>query len=317
MPYNNLIDRSEAGALIPEDVSRDIIQSLPEASAVMSVARRLPNMPTNKQRMPVLSLFPAAYFVNGDTGLKQTTEMNWSNKYLNAEEIAVIVPIPEAVIDDADYDIWGEVRPRIVEAMGKTFDQAVFYGTNAPASWPTHLVGGCTASGHVVDLSDVIAASGDIYDAVMGEAGVLAYVEGDGFMVNGHVAALTMKAKLRGLRDSQKQPIFTRSMQDGTRYELDGEPLIFPRNGSIVPASSLLISGDWDQLVFSIRQDVTYKLLDQAVIQDNTGAIVYNLAQQDMVALRVVMRLAWQLPNPINQINPTEASRYPFALLKP
>lgn len=317
MPFNNMIARSEADALIPEDVSREITQSLPEASAVMSVARRLPNMPTNKQRMPVLSLFPAAYFVNGDTGLKQTTEINWANKYLNAEEIAVIVPIPEAVLDDADYDIWGEVRPRIVEAMGKTFDQAVLYGTNAPASWPTDLVAAATAAGHVVDLSDVITGGGDIYDAVMGETGVLAYVEEDGFMVNGHLAALTMKAKLRGLRTEDGQPIFVRAMQEGSRYELDGEPLIFPRNGSMVPANALQISGDWDQLVFSIRQDVTYKLLDQAVIQDNTGAIVYNLAQQDMVALRVVMRLAWQLPNPINQINPTEATRYPFAILKP
>lgn len=317
MPFNNMIARSEADALIPEDVSREIIQELPEASAVMSVARRLPNMPTNKQRMPVLSLFPAAYFVNGDTGLKQTTEINWANKYLNAEEIAVIVPIPEAVIDDADYDIWGEVRPRIVEAMGKTFDQAVLYGTNAPASWPADLVAAATAAGHVVDLSDVIGGGGDIYDAVMGETGVLAYVEEDGFMVNGHLAALTMKAKLRGLRSEDGVPIFVRAMQEGSRYELDGEPLIFPRNGSIVPANALQISGDWDQLVYSIRQDVTYKLLDQAVIQDNTGAIVYNLAQQDMIALRVVMRLAWQLPNPINQVNPTEATRYPFAILKP
>ena len=64
-------------------------------------------------------------------------------------------------------------------------------------------------------------------------------------------------------------------------------------------------------------QDVTYKVLDQAVIQDpSDGSILYNLAQEDMVALRVVMRLGWEIPNPVNALNETE-TRFPFASLKP
>lgn len=313
MAYNSQITRSDATALIPEEVSREIIQTVPEQSAVMRMARRLPNMTRAQLRMPVLSGLITANFVSGDTGLKQTSEVAWANKYINAAELAVIVPIPETVLDDVDYDVWGEIRPRVVEAFGKAFDMAVLYGTNKPGDWPDGLVTGATAASQAVTLG----TGADIFDDIMSEDGVIAKVEEDGFMVSGHIAALALRAKLRSLRDNQGLPIFVRTVQAATPYELDGVPVDFPKNGAVDAAQSLLISGDWSQLVYSIRQDVTYKVLTEAVIQDAGGTIQYNLAQQDMVALRVVMRLGWQLPNPINQINATEATRYPFAVLLP
>lgn len=309
-----LIDRSGASALMPEDVSREIIQDIPQASAVLSLFRRLPNMTRAQQRMPVLSLFPSAYFINGDTGQKKTTKIAWENKYLNAEEIAVIVPIPEAVLNDADYDIWGEVRPRLLEAIGKVVDGAMLFSTNAPSSWPDGLVTAAIAAGNSIALG----TGTDIYDDIMGESGVLALVENDGFMVNGHIAAMTMKAKLRGLRDTNGQPIFVRDMQVKTGYTLDGEVMYFPKNGAFDATEALLISGDFNNAVYSIRQDVTYKLLTEATLYDTDGVTpLYRLAEQDMVALRVVIRLAWQVPNPITQLQSDADLRYPFAVLTP
>ena len=310
---NNMIDRSGVEALIPEDASREIIQGVPKYSAVMQLATKAPNMSRKQRRVPVLSTLPTAYFVDGDTGLKQTSEQAWANKYFNAEELAVIIPIPEAVLDDADYDIWGEVKPRIMEAMGIAFDRAVLFGENAPSSWPQDILTAATSAGKVVTLG----TGADLYDDLVGENGVISLVEESGYMATGHVAAMKMRGKYRSLRTKDGSPIFKTSVQSGTSYELDGSPIFFPENGGMDATKALQFSGNFKQIVYAMRQDITYKILDQAVIQDNTGKIVYNLAQQDMVALRAVIRLAWQVPNPINRLDPSESTRYPIAVLKP
>ena len=60
MAYNNVIDRTEAAPLIPEDVSKEIIQGIAHKSTMLSLATRLPDMPRKTRRMPVLSVLPTA-----------------------------------------------------------------------------------------------------------------------------------------------------------------------------------------------------------------------------------------------------------------
>ena len=111
--------------------------------------------------------------------------------------------------------------------------------------------------------------------------------------------------------------IFKSDMQGSTNYALDGAPLYFPQNGAYDNTVAQLIVGDFKQAVYSIRQDVTVKILDQGVIQDPiTKEITYNLAQQDMVALRIVFRMGWALPNPATRMD-TDRLGCPFAYLEP
>jgi HK97 family phage major capsid protein len=83
-------------------------------------------------RQPVLSVLPVAYWVDGDTGLKQTTTAAWKGVDQIAGEIAAILPIPEAVINDSAYPIWDEVRPAIAGAVAQKLDAAVFAGIENP-----------------------------------------------------------------------------------------------------------------------------------------------------------------------------------------
>jgi len=309
MPYANILSRTNVQALIPEDVASDVVENAVTESAALSLLRRVP-MSVNQQRMPVLSALPTAYFVSGDTGLKQTTEMAWANKYLFAEELAAIVPIPEAVLDDASFDIWGEVRPKLSEAIGRALDAAIFFGTNKPASWPTDIVSAAVAAGNVYARGTSTQALGGIGEDINQ---LMSLVEGDGFDVNGFATRRTYRARLRGARDTTGQ-----KLMDLSTSEIEGSPVKYVMTGLWPSGASVaeFIAGDWTQGILGVRKDLTWKILDQAVIQDVGGVIQYNLAQQDMVALRVVFRCAWQVPNPINYENLTEATRYPFAVLR-
>ena len=320
---DSIIDRNGAEALIPEQYFPEIQQAITEQSIVLSAGRRLPNMVRNQMRMPILDILPIAYFNNAganpsDTSMKKTSRAAWKDKFINAEEISVIVPIPENVLEDADFDIWSEIRPLIAEAFGQKIDGAVFFGQDAPNAWPDSLVVGATGAGNIVPLG----TGDDLYDDLLSENGIISKVEVDGYMPNGHVSNPAFRGKLRGLRDTEGQPLFKRSlnsrqdMQTSTDYELDGSPIYFMRNGAWLADQAKIITGDWSQLVYSIRKDITTKVLTESVIQDpSDGSIVYNLAQQDMVALRVVMRLGWEVPNPVNRLNTDSETRYPFAVL--
>lgn len=307
-----IIDRSGAESLIPVQESNEIIQGVVTQSAILSRGRKLANMTSRQYKMPVLDMLPIAYFVNGDTGQKQTTKQAWDKKFITAEEIAVIVPVPESVLDDSDYDIWGEVKPRIIEAFGGKIDGAVLFDVDKPTTWRDGLVTTATKAGSVVTLAD----GDDLYDKIMGEDGVIAKVENSGYFVNGHMSDISMRAKLRGLKDTTGQPIFKSDMQSSTPYSLDGSPMNFPNNGAFDKSKALMISGDFSQMVYSIRQDITFKLFTEGVIQNTDGSIAYNLMQNDMIALRAVMRLGWEIPNPINALQKDKNKRCPFSILK-
>lgn len=312
----NIIDRNALSGLIPEPVTREIMQGAIAESAVLRMGRRLANMSSKTQTINVLDALPSAYFVNGEAtdagagdAFKQTTKMAWDKKKLYAEEIAVIVPIPEAALDDADYDIWGEVRPRLTEAFGKVIDAAILFDTNKPSTWRNGVVPSAIAAGNGVPMGT------DVFSDIMGEGGLISKVELDGFNPNGVMSAIQMRGKLRGLKDTTGQPIFKSDMQGATRYGLDGMDMYFPMNGAFDPNQAQMIVGDWSQLVYAIRQDMTFKIFTEGVIQDpSTKAITYNLMQNDMVALRAVMRLGWEIANPINAYNADIANPFPFSV---
>lgn len=306
----NIITRQDAEALIPVESSKEIITAVSESSAALKLMRKLPNMTSKQRKIPILSSLPVAGFVDGDNGLKSVSAAAWKNKYITAEEIAVIIPIPEAVLDDAEYDIWAEIKPSIIEAFDQVIDGAIFFSKDKPASWEEGIVVKAKSIGKTIAKGTGDDIAEDI-NLMMG------MVEADGFDVTGFAGDISNKASLRGLRDKNNGLLFQPSLTANTPATLYAQPITYVKNNAWDKETALLLGGDFSQAVYAIRQDMTYKVLDQAVITDGEGNIIYNLAQQDMVALRCVMRLGWQLPNPVTRLNGNDDTRYPFAVLTP
>src|SRR3954464_13639621 len=126
MPYNAITSRTDTGALIPEEVSNEMLGAATGQSAVLSLFRRVP-VARSQVRLTILSALPLAYWVTGDARLKQTSEMAWTNKSLNIEEAATTYTVPDAVADDIDTNIWDEAMPYLIEAFESPVDWAVIF----------------------------------------------------------------------------------------------------------------------------------------------------------------------------------------------
>ena len=319
MSYTAMVDRTEAGPLIPEDVSNEIIKESTEKSFVLSAFKRR-QMTRKQQRLPIFDRKPVAYFVNGDTGLKQTSDVRWDNIYLNAEELAVIVPVPDLLVEDAGFDIWAQLRPEITEAIAAKVDEAVFFGVDRPTQWPTGILQGATAASQVVTGgSSTLDVFGDMNAAMM-------MLEDDGYDPMAWFARLQMRGILRNTRDANKGflypaagPANTGGQSVGWKGEVWNTPLFVSKMGfagfAAGAANAAAFVLDTDNFICAVRDDINMKVFTEGVISDDTGKVVLNLMQQDAKALRVTFRMAWAMANPVTRMQPNRTLRYPAAVV--
>lgn len=302
---------TRSNLVIPDQYVTAIIQSTEQESVALQLMRRV-TMPTGATHLPVMATLPSGGWVSPrDTGIKLQSGAVWDDVVLTAEELAVIVTVPEAVLDDANFDIFEEIQPRVSEKFGQLIDLAVLFGSGAPSSFPASGVfGNAVAAGNFVVRGTGVDVAEDI-NQVMGK------MEDEGFSVEGFAARSGIKASLRGLRSTQNVPIFQPSMQADAPPTLYGENIMYSKNAGWLNTWADLIAGDWDYSVIGIRQDMNIKVLTEATFTDGAGNVVVSLAETDQVALRCYMRVGFAIANPATLLQPTRADRSPFSVLKP
>lgn len=312
---------------LPVEYGREIIRGLLGRSKALELGRRLPNMRGKTYKLNVNANLPVAGWVKNSqtTPNAEGTEINrkpistyaFEGVDLVAEELSVIVPISEntlADVEDFGIELAQELQEQVVGAFQEAIDATVFHGTNSPWTNFSGLVNGAETAEATVAWDGQPGKS--FYDAI-NEAMTL--VETSGYLPNAILGGPSLNSAFRG------------AITDlGVNVTEQGEIGRLARHidltGGFDSEDAFAIVGDFRYLVYSFREEMTMKLLTESVLQDpNSGAILYNLAQQDMVALRFVMRLAFALPNPVNRVSGVLSSdgkyitkgakAYPFAVI--
>lgn len=303
MPYSDIVNRTDAGAELAEQLGNELVNGIQRESVALALGRRVPTT-TRDSRVPVLTSAPDAYWVAGDTGLKQTSKGVFTNQGLIAEELAVVVPIPDAVLDDSEYDLWSALRPNLVTAFARRLDAAVLFGIDAPASWPAGLSEvATTATATVVESADAVA---DLMLAAE-KVGASGYnVTGAAVRPGWQYAAAAQRSESVTASPAGANSPFP-LMVGGLGIHVDP-----PRWDSTIAEA---IVADWSKVLIGIRQDFTTDIFNTGVITNDLGAIVLNLLQQDMSALRCVMRVGYLLAQPDTQSD--VANPAPVAMVTP
>lgn len=291
----NIIDRSAAQSLIPPELVHEIIQGATKYSVALKIFKRGRNMLRDEVLMPALSMLPEGGWLNSDNAVKKLADQAWEMVEMYAEEYAARVIIPDNVREDAVFDMWGEILPRLQEHYGKAFDQAVFMGIDKPRRFRADLVTACYQAGAVVQSTTNI--NNDINNA-------LSLVEQSGYDPTALVAGVGMKAAFRMNLDGTGRPLYLPFIEQLNKYYLD--------NGAWDTNRALMIVGDFSQAMYSVREDMTVKISADAAT--NYGGTLHSMFDEDSQVMRAKWRIGFAIPNPINILNQTN-SRFPFAII--
>jgi hypothetical protein len=94
---------------------------------------------------------------------------------LSADRLTAGLPVPESVVDGAEFDVWGQLRPVLGEAIAQTLDAAVFARTSGRRG-RRPVVRAATAAGHTLEIGTASAAQGGVLadiEAPLDDVGLL------------------------------------------------------------------------------------------------------------------------------------------------
>lgn len=318
--YDNLVTRGAANfsnddpVIRRETLDQSIIEAVQTSSIVLANAPHV-TMSSQQHRMRAEASEPVVYRIEGDTqqardiGLKKTTSFTFEKVYLYAEEFAVIVPIPDVVVQDSDIDLWSWARTRVGTAMGKKLDDMILWGNAIPDTWNTDgLVPDAIAAGNTVTEGTTdggeVDRPGDLGTDM---CKLFENLANQGVSVNQLTTMPGFQWRVRALRGVDGHPIF-----DANTGRVLSLPATEDNSGIFEPDTATVVGVDWTKTRLGIRQDLQWTMHSDGVIQDDTGAIVLNLMQQDAHAMRVTFRVGFCVAQPITPLTGNSWATRPF-----
>ena len=300
------IQNKDTEGLLPKEYAKEIITQLEGQSVLLTHGKKKP-MATSEYVQPVLESTPDAYFVE-DGGLIPTSKAKWGNVNLKASTLAVIVPIQKSLLEDSSYDIYSTIVEEGTRKLGMAYDNAGLFGVGKPSAWSESVYELATK----VSNNFTISKNKDMTVAVPELAQKIGT---QGFSVDGFVTPKGTCWYLRGLRDTTGQPIYSLDIQNKDSGLLYGFPISEFSSPNFEAKKIKMVMADWSKILVGVRRDVRVEKLDQAVITDEAGKVVYNLAQSDAVAFKLSMRLGFAIANPVTSSQEDASKRAPVGII--
>ncbi|MDA4894828.1 phage major capsid protein [Streptomyces sp. MS2A] len=291
------ISRADVATLIQEEYSNVFLDAAGdvEGSAAIRAFGTVP-LGTKTTNAPVLTTLPEAQWVSESAtdaaGVKPTSKVIWGNKKFVVEELAVILPIHEDVLEDMSEDGLTLLATQGGRAIGQKLDEAILFGVDKPTTWlDPDLLASATADGNVFQVSTT-PGEDDLAGSIFQAAGAVA---DSGANPTSILSSRGLRFRLANLRASDGTAILSRTLGgDGTfSDDIAGLSAQFVDNGAWDNARATAIVADRGRVKIGQRSDIQVKFLDQATV----GGI--NLAERDYVALRFKARYAYALGNTI------------------
>lgn len=287
-------DDAQAGLLIPTELRNEVLRI---AETQFGLARRdmfyLPfSGPGNSRTIPTLGT-SVSVFWTGEGAKKKSTQPKFSLITQTLKKLAAIVPITEEILEDSLIDLNSLLGQLFAEAIAKEEDIQFFAGTGAP--WTGILNNGSVNSVNQASGDASQLTADDLLDMI--DATPSGALNGAKFYMH-----RTVFSVVRKLKDSQGNYIIqapTGSLPGSIwnyPYELSDA---FPALADVSTGEAYVLFGNLKKgAVFGDKQSLRIKLLDQATITDTDDETVINLAEQDMVALRIVERVGYVVSLP-------------------
>ena len=273
--------KDELQGFVPTEQATEIMKDVARGSSILRLSK-VSNMESDTKKIPVMTEGPGAYWVGEGERIK-TSKAGWIYPELKAKKLAVIIPVTKEKLNDATIAVFEELKEPIAEAFYKAIDAAGFFGTNSP--FAKNIMNCIETSGNKIELGTNTTLDLDVSDAI-------ALVEEDGYDVNGFAAKIGIKNSLRKLRDGNGNQLFV----DGVNgKEFYSQPIEFSRNGAWDKTKAEIIGADWDKSLVGIREGIEYEILKEATLEGTewTDGKPLSLAEQDMIAIKATMRLAY------------------------
>lgn len=272
MADTELILSNQLDGIIPHEISNEIIKQVMEGSICLRNAKNEP-MTTVKKTIPVVVNVPGATWVNEGEKIK-VGKPSIVPVTLEAKKIAIIMTASREALRDPVANLFESLKDAIAESFYSLIDRTILTGDDKSPFKKSVLS---------VATGKAVAETIDPYVDISNALGV---VEEQGFSPNVLIQAPKLKSKIRKYQSAGGT---TRADGINNIYSVPTEYTTHFDN-----TKALTFAGDFNYMRVGVYQDIQYEVLRESTLTLEDGSTI-NLGQEDLMGLRVSMRVAMQI----------------------